>query len=108
MGKKENQAFIKKINASGYAGIIQSNGAIVDRRVFPEAIPMQEDPGFGIAKPKPVCRQCGCSEMDACIHPKRGNCSWAYVDENLTGKDLCSHCKNHPGEATRYSKLNWS
>jgi hypothetical protein len=44
------------------------------------------------------CRQCGCSEEDACIHPDHGNCWW--VEE-----DLCSHCKNWPGEAKRYSVI---
>lgn len=44
------------------------------------------------------CRICGCTEYDACIHKEHGACHWVE-------KDLCSHCKNHPGEATRFSKL---
>jgi activating signal cointegrator 1 len=46
----------------------------------------------------PMCKVCGCWEEDACIHPKHGNCYWAE-------EDLCSHCKDHPGEATRYSQI---
>lgn len=45
-----------------------------------------------------TCRQCGCSQEDACHHPEHGNCWW--VED-----DLCSHCQRWPGEATRYSKL---
>jgi hypothetical protein len=51
-----------------------------------------------IYHPIRTCRQCGCREDDACIHPVHGNCSW--VEE-----DLCSHCKNYPGESKRYSVL---
>jgi hypothetical protein len=45
-----------------------------------------------------TCRVCGCSDFDACIHEEHGNCYWIE-------KDLCSHCKLFPGEATRYSIL---
>ena len=45
-----------------------------------------------------MCRICGCHQNDACIHSKHGNCSWHDID-------LCSHCANYPGEATRSSKL---
>ena len=44
------------------------------------------------------CRVCGCHQLDACFHPEYGNCFW--VEE-----DLCSHCKNIPGQAKRYSVL---
>lgn len=46
-----------------------------------------------------VCRVCGCSDNDACYHDDYGNCYWVE-------KDLCSHCKYFPGEATRWSKLD--
>ncbi len=49
-------------------------------------------------EPTVACRVCGCHEMDACFHPEHGNCWWEE-------KDLCSHCKYWPGEATRYSLL---
>lgn len=41
-----------------------------------------------------TCRKCGCSDNDACYHPKRGACWWV-------SKDLCSHCAYWPGESTR-------
>lgn len=41
----------KKVIESGYAGIL-SNGNIVDRREFPDAIPCQENPLFNTPKPK--------------------------------------------------------
>lgn len=45
-----------------------------------------------------TCRVCGCTENDACYHPKGGSCWWVEAD-------LCSHCKHWPGEGVRYSKL---
>jgi hypothetical protein len=44
---------IYEINQSGYAGIL-SNGNIVDRRKFPDAIPVQENKLLGIPKSKPL------------------------------------------------------
>jgi hypothetical protein len=44
-----------------------------------------------------VCRQCGCKENDACLHPDYGPCWW--VEPNL-----CSHCHLWPGESQRYSQ----
>lgn len=41
------------INESGYAGCMPS-GEIVDRRFFPEAIPVQENSMLGIPKPKDI------------------------------------------------------
>lgn len=49
---KENLGeWIQGLNASGYAGIL-SNGNIVDRREFPEAIPVQKSSVFGTVEPK--------------------------------------------------------
>lgn len=45
-----------------------------------------------------TCRECGCSDTDACYHPDHGNCYWVE-------QDLCSHCKLYPGESTRYSQM---
>lgn len=42
---------IMELNASGYAGC-NPDGRIVDRREFPKAVPIQENPLFGIVKPK--------------------------------------------------------
>ena len=42
---------ILEINKSGYAGMMP-NGNIVDRRKFPEAIPIPENPLFNVPKPK--------------------------------------------------------
>lgn len=39
------------INKSGYAGVT-STGMIVDRRKYPDALPIQENSLFGIPKPK--------------------------------------------------------
>jgi sulfur carrier protein ThiS len=44
---------IVELSRSGYAGMLQ-NGNIVDRREHPEAVPIQENVLFGVAKPKPV------------------------------------------------------
>jgi hypothetical protein len=48
--------------------------------------------------PERKCRQCGCTENDACVHPKYGPCWW--VED-----DLCSHCKNWPGQSTRPNSI---
>lgn len=40
------------INQSGYAGILGGSGRIVDRRQFPNAIPVPENSIFGIPAPK--------------------------------------------------------
>jgi hypothetical protein len=34
-----------------------------------------------------TCRECGCTENNACTHPDWGSCWW--LDEKET---LCSHC----------------
>ncbi len=39
-----------EISKSGYGGILQ-NGNIVDRREYPEAIPIEENKMFGVPKP---------------------------------------------------------
>lgn len=44
---------VYEINQSGYAGILP-NGNIVDRRKFPNAIPVQENPLFGVTKQKEI------------------------------------------------------
>ena len=46
----QKRLIINKILTSGYAGTI-SNGNIVDRREFPEAIPIRENVIFNIPKP---------------------------------------------------------
>ncbi len=38
---------------SGYAGVL-SNGNIVDRREYPKAIPIPENPLFNTPTPKPI------------------------------------------------------
>lgn len=42
---------IHEINQSGYAGVL-SNGNIVDRRIYPHAIPIQKNSLFNIPEPK--------------------------------------------------------
>jgi len=49
--KKEELLKILELNKSGYAGCLP-NGNIVDRREFPNAIPIQENSLFGVVKPK--------------------------------------------------------
>lgn len=41
------------LNASGFAGCLP-NGNIVDRRYFPEAIPVQKNSMFGVSEPKEI------------------------------------------------------
>ena len=41
----------KKVKAEGFAGVL-SNGRIVDRREYPEAIPMQKNSLLNIPEPK--------------------------------------------------------
>lgn len=43
------------------------------------------------------CRVCGCTQNDACVNPMAKNCCWVE-------KDLCSHCRDYPGEAKRFSE----
>lgn len=53
-GREVFYAFwVDLLNASGWAGMLP-NGWIVDRRYYPEAIPIQENKMMGIAKPKEV------------------------------------------------------
>ncbi len=42
-----------EINQSGYAGI-NRQGMIVDRRQFPDAVPVQQNPLFNVPAPKDV------------------------------------------------------
>lgn len=53
--KKRLEALLKvqKINKSGYAGCTR-DGQIVDRRKFPDAVPVQANSLFGIPEPKPL------------------------------------------------------
>jgi hypothetical protein len=44
---------IVELNKTGYAGL-NSNGNIVDRRKFPNAIPIQENKSLNIPKPKNI------------------------------------------------------
>jgi hypothetical protein len=40
-----------------------------------------------------ACRECGCTEFNACRHPDHGNCWWVKPD-------LCSHCENGWGDVS--------
>lgn len=48
---KDMVGWIKGLNASGYAGTTRK-GEIVDRREFPDAMPIQKNTFFGIIEPK--------------------------------------------------------
>lgn len=50
------------------------------------ADPVPAKPGvFQIAGTR-FCRECGCTDFDACVHAEHGACWWVEPD-------LCSHCK---------------
>ena len=48
---REDLIKIHEINMSGYAGC-DRNGNIVDRREFPDAVPVQKNSIFNIPEPK--------------------------------------------------------
>jgi len=48
----ERVKWLRGLNASGYAGCKTPEGWIVDRREFPDAIPVQANSLFGVVKPK--------------------------------------------------------
>lgn len=50
---REDLIEIHELNASGFAGVLP-NGNIVDRRKFPNAVPIQKNDLFGVAEPKPI------------------------------------------------------
>jgi len=56
---RENKHFeplwLELLNASGFAGVLPTGG-IVDRRYYPEAIPVQKNTLFGVAEPKEIKR----------------------------------------------------
>jgi len=49
---EERAKWIRGLNTSGYAGIKTPEGYVVDRREFPNAIPIKANSIFGVAKPK--------------------------------------------------------
>lgn len=49
--KRYDLIVIAYINESGYAGCLP-NGNIVDRRFYPEALPVQKNSMLGIPQPK--------------------------------------------------------
>lgn len=54
--RKDRLDFLLKsidIIQSGYGGILPT-GTIVDRRIYPTAVPIQENKLFGIPKPKEI------------------------------------------------------
>lgn len=48
---REDLIRIQEINQSGYAGVLP-NGNIVDRREYPNAVPVQKSTPLGIPEPK--------------------------------------------------------
>jgi hypothetical protein len=57
-----------------------------------EDAPFIEPDPFGQAMPATLggerfCRECGCTQFNACVHPEHGACWWVEPD-------LCSHCAN--------------
>ena len=44
--------WITRLNSSGYAGCRKGDGMIVDRREFPDAIPVQKNNMMGVVEPK--------------------------------------------------------
>lgn len=49
---KDPAGWIQGLNKSGYAGMARKTGMIVDRREFPDAVPVEENRIFGVIKPK--------------------------------------------------------
>lgn len=49
----EKESFIKNVIQKGYAGVL-SDGRLVDRREYPEAIPIQENKIFKTPAPKKI------------------------------------------------------
>ncbi len=45
-------------------------------------------------RPAQRCRQCGCTDNDACLIDGVGPCSWVEHDQ-------CNACRDFPGEASR-------
>lgn len=50
---REDLIELHELNKSGYAGVDRT-GKIVDRRKFPNAVPVQENSLFGVVAPKEV------------------------------------------------------
>lgn len=53
---REDLIEINEINSSGYAGMLPG-GQIVDRRKYPNAVPIQRNELMGISEPKPVINE---------------------------------------------------
>lgn len=49
--KQFEPLWLDLLNASGYAGVLP-NGGLVDRRYYPEAVPVQANSIFGLNEPK--------------------------------------------------------
>jgi hypothetical protein len=47
--------------------------------------PLRIVPRAPLLSSRRACRQCGCTEANACYRPDKGTCWWAEAD-------LCSHC----------------
>lgn len=47
--------------------------------------------GMHVANTEPCCRDCGCTQTNACIDDETGeSCHWA-------AEDVCSHCAERAG-----------
>jgi hypothetical protein len=101
---REDLIKIHEINQSGYAGCMP-NGNIVDRREFPEAIPIQKNSIFGIPEPKKLfdlnCIVCGKEfkgeEPQMCCSGKDCGCMGIPIDPVVCSKvcyDNLPHNKN--------------
>jgi len=87
MDKEQRLVELRKIlelNKTGFAGILQ-NGNIVDRRVHPEAIPVQRNMAFGVVDSKPIKLDDLKLECEEC---------WYMVNYEDTDKwgDTCGRC----------------
>lgn len=51
--KQFEPLWLDLLNASGYAGVLPSGG-LVDRRYYPDAIPVQKNSMFGVLGPREV------------------------------------------------------
>lgn len=53
---------------------------------------------LGFGKPAEICRDCGCSEHDACIELGQPPCAWADHRPAADGTRLCTRCSAHHQE----------
>ncbi len=85
---REDLVKVHEINLSGYAGVLPSNGMIVDRREYPEAILAEKNPLFNLPEPKQLT---ACQIWKAC---KKRGLSKEATNELLIKNEIIVKTKN--------------